>query len=358
MSDMPDTADDSVPTTATTLYAALKTLFVEPMHPEQSGWCIEPILPKDMQLSGAGSAWFGTENSALFRIDHIMGRPIFYAESQIDEAATILDSASEILQEFEARLGIALEPVSLVSHLPNDADAFVVRCGEMGAETMIGLAFAPGTDHLAHLQVRIAQLPQVRETTLCKSTVILACPAIDVDAAAALDVGDMLLLGDYAPARIVPDPVNGVAAWNSINDGAGMPDGVVSFAGLGFTAGAVPDIPANSGFQITPMLCIPDVAFLYGPLSRLQAGDVLQLPPLSQGTSIRLMLGDSVIANGQITQSGQICAFIIDALAHHAQDHAAADMGKDGDNDPETELESVDMTTESADTSSPNWQAG
>ncbi len=364
MSDVPDTImGDHQEVAAMPLLSALKILFAEPGAPDQASWRVEPASHGDVPSQASGSAWFGATNGLLFRIEKIAGNPVFYTDSQISEAAAILDDAAMILQACEARLGYALEPQSLSAALPDGYEAYAITYGDDGSETRIGLAFAPDVDHAAHAQAQVAQLPHMRTSTPCRSTLILACPALDVDAAAALGVGDMLLLNDFAPARIVPDALDGIAAWNSINDGTGLPDGVVSFAGLSFTAGAVPEAPVAGGFLITPMLCIPDVVFPYGVLLRLQAGDVLQLPPLSSVGPVRLMLGDSVIAHGSVSQSVQACGFIIDTMAQSAQDHPAGnpDTANPDENPVEAEADHnamADMADAISGTSSPIRQAG
>jgi hypothetical protein len=187
---------------------------------------------------------------------------------------------------------------------------------------------------------------------------LLVGNALSVDEAAALGVGDMLLLSDQVAARIIP------AELDTMPLDPALLDGVAMLSTHQFVAGAIPAAPPENVFAITPMLCVTDINFAFGQLTGLQQGQGINLPPLSQRSNVQLMLGENTVASGTIIINANACAFLIDALASAASDadQNSQSGGSDSDDsdfyDSGAQENPIPDGNSDTETSSPIRQAG
>jgi hypothetical protein len=297
------------------ILSALRILCADAVSDDQSGWrvsawpsaacpCASFVLPSGLHV-------------ALAAID---GTPTILSADQVPEAAALLDRADALCTELELRLGMVFEPQALVDTAPENALFFALSRGPADAETRLFLAFPEyaASALIQDLQQHTQTLPAVRAATPIACAFLLMGPPLELDAAADLAVGDMILLPDQMPCRIIPRAGNidqGGNAVPNIGETIGDIDGSYALSAGQFQAGSVTQDSQAAGFSIQPAFFIDGIAIPFAQLVAAQSAAPLIAPSALFPDRIDLMLGDQIMAQGKFILGQGAAAFLLTANA-------------------------------------------
>ncbi len=265
-----------------------------------------------------GNGWYRCASGLDFRIDRIDGTPRHLAAQDLPAAAAALDAADPVLRQLSARLGLAFEPDSMAEAAGEGAVTLsLADAAPEDAAHRVTIAITPGTPAAAQIAAAWAALPEALQAAQTPCALLLAGPALRMEDVAGLEPGDLLLLPAIVAARINPLAPDGATAGPF---DAAMLDGALDLArGLFYAAAPVPDAKAAvGGFVVSPVLLVPDIAVATQGLARLQPGTALALPALAGTGQVRMLVGETVVAEGQLGQGPGGLVFLVDEAKHAA----------------------------------------
>lgn len=296
------------------MMAVLNMLFRDALSENQPGWRVSAVPYRE----GAGGS-FVLASGLHVAITAVDGTPIILTSHQVPEAAALLDRADALCAELEVRLGTAFEPQALVDAIPPGTLQIAISRGLADTETRIDFAFPQDVASALYkdLQRHAQSLPAVRASTPISCAMMLMGPPLDIDAAAELAVGDMILLPDHMPCRIIPmqmGAATGPDAVPDITNFLGEIDGSYSLSSGQFQAGSVTQDEGAGGFAIRPAFFIDRILVPFSQLIAAQSSEPLITASSLFPEKIDVMLGDQVMAHGKFILGQGSAAFLITAM--------------------------------------------
>jgi flagellar motor switch/type III secretory pathway protein FliN len=283
--------------------------------------------------------WLVTDAGLMLHFVRIAGQAAVIHADRLDTVATAIDACEGMLCAIETQLGVAIEPVALVAEPP--ADALIISLSSVSADHLVQLAFPNDIAGLTTISEAYAALAPTWSHVPVAYELCMMGPTLPVIDAAAIDAGDMLIIGSQSVAARIIWPLEGERA-----DGVPVSEVNRSVSILGrfnmvsgdFTASDPVSInqdmnvmtntssasqDANNaapGFAVPLSIRLPIRMASVGDLSSMRVGTTFSIGPVTQGLAVSLMVADREIAAGELVQVGDQFAVLID----HKPDLSAA----------------------------------
>ncbi len=276
--------------------------------------------------------WFVSDANSAFAVA-VDG--IVVSAADLDLACDALDAAEPLLQQSEALLGVALDPLDLKPKAQIMADfstALVARIDSPA--TTLWIALHPDAGHIAQWQAKADSLPVDPATVPIPVMVTLTAARLTPEQAAGMAPGDLLLLARHMPAMLAAvsqdkaDPVGGRFDCQSgaFSAGAVFDDGDADMQDDDLEPSG-----AAAAFAVPVTLRLPGHSIDAATLAALGPGYVLPLSPLVQGLQVDLLVGGRRIARGEIVELGDNFAVHIDERITQAGAKAAPEPAMEDD---------------------------
>jgi flagellar motor switch/type III secretory pathway protein FliN len=286
---------------------------------------------------GSG-AWLVTEAGPMLQFVRVNGQPAFIHADRLDSVAASIDLSDALLTALEAQLGLAIEPIAVIEAPPADALIFAVKTRT--TDDCLHLAFAADFAEPAAMRAAFDALAPIWSQVPVAYELCLTGPMLPVIDAAAIDAGDMLIIGNRAVAARIVWPLEGDRADGrapsevnrsvSITGRFDMTSGEFVASdpvSINQDIGAMTSSDTNTqsasgntpGFAVPLSIRLPIRMASVGDLSSMRVGTTFMIGPVTQGVPVSLMVADREIAAGELVQVGDQFAILID----HKPDLAA-----------------------------------
>jgi flagellar motor switch/type III secretory pathway protein FliN len=269
----------------------------------------ETGLSLGTRLIGSGreshhSEWLNCGQEVFLHISIAGSHPHVFRENRLTEMVAALDAADPILSEIEARTGLVLDPAKAVSALPKNSLVFEVS--SFVPQNLVYLALSP--DFVAPvalhtifgaLEIDWSEIPVAYE-------IQMSGPSLVVEVAAAIESGDLILIGGMAAAARLIWPANATPEMTQIQSTSGSYD---MFSGQ-FIANDKGDTMALSatngatGFSVPLSIRLPNRMTSAAELSGMKPGTTINIGAVTQGLPVSILVGDQEIARGELVQVG------------------------------------------------------
>jgi hypothetical protein len=246
----------------------------------------------------AGHGWFETSTGAYFQIVRANAADIVLDTNRIDDAVAALDAVDALLNGIEQQLGLVLEPIAM-GHAPTtDQPAFHIKTEQHHITLSVPLA----TIDLRLLQNRAKVIAPAAQHMPCIYEVGLIAAHLDIDEAADLATGDMLIMAMPAKAQLM---------WPS-----GICGGTVDLTNATFTPfgpdGEFMSTDRTGGFSVPITITLPPQTTSLAALAALKPGTTLALAPITNGLQVVLTVAGRSFATGELVQVGDQFAVMIE----------------------------------------------
>lgn len=235
-----------------------------------------------------------------------------FCENRLAEIVDALDAAEPILSELERRSGIVLDPVGMVSVLPDNTIVFEVA--SLDHKHLIHLALASDFAVPPSLQMMFDTLETDWSKVPVAFEVQVYGPALDVETAATIEGGDLVLIGGQAAATRLIWPAE-AAQTEKIFGRYNMFSGefIANGTGEAMEPGAADGAngKGSGGFSVPISIRLPNRMASASELSTMEAGTIFNIGAVTQGLPVSLLVGEQEIARGELVQVGDQFAVMI-----------------------------------------------
>lgn len=235
---------------------------------------------------GGGGLWLGSGSDAPpFSLRSAAGKPCLWHAERTAEIAADMDSADPLLSRVEQASGWRFEPREVLAEAP--ARTLLISDGDSAIEIGLNPAAAPPPALVA------AAAAAPREPSLAvERRLVLRVGGVNVDEAASLAPGDLL---------IVPDCAN--ATLGDVAASLDLASGRLSASRWSEPAGS---------FALSVEVELPKVSLSDEAMDRLSQGEELPLGLLPEGLGVTLGAGGHSLGTGTLIRFGQRLAVRID----------------------------------------------
>jgi hypothetical protein len=277
--------------------------------------------------------WFSTASGVFVQLCKVEGQPVLLDPSRIEASVAALDMVDPVLDVLEARLGIVLEPVDLVTcdAVPPVGLRFTVSAegdDRVGALHEVILAGTIDAFNPQHMAAQSDANPIDPHAMPCIFQIALTLAGLSVDDAAGIDQGDLLLLEKRASARVIwPLSQDKNVAASRVSGWFDFENNCFKCAILG--EDRMNDADRQSGFSVPVTISLPAQTTSMATLSALQPGASLPLGTIAEGLMVDISVGGRAIARGELVQIGDRFAVHIETRIDmdDAIDDNSADVG-------------------------------
>lgn len=271
--------------------------------------------------------WARCSEDILVHIDLIDSQAQIFSENRLNELVQAFDAADPILSEIESTTGFILDPIEMITAVP--ADHAIIEISRTNAVDRILIAFPYEIEHRREIAALAENLPDNLSHVPVSCSLMIRGPKLDLDHAADISVGDLLLFGGAS--------VSAAVMWQIDNESQSSVDGSYDFESGQFVGGAhvggthtvslfpqgSPDatIAGNSNaFPVRLTACISGFTLTAGDLAATQTGSVLHLGKLLPGTNVTLSFGESELCYGELVQIADHFAVSVDQMKQYSDD--------------------------------------
>jgi len=248
---------------------------------------------------GGSALWLSGDDAPLFRLVRAGGRDCLWHADRIADIAGDLDAAQPLLDAVEGVTGWRFEPAAARDLAPDHIIALD------DGETCLEIA-ADGVEAPGLLIARASGAPPRGDIARPTSFVLLPAP-IEVSAAAALEAGDLVLIGSPLPARL--------------SHGSGAEFAFDLAMGALSTAAREESV---SPFGVAIELKLPPLMVAPDALDSARRGEAVRLGSVREGTQVALALGADRTGSAQLVRLGTAWAARIESLVNSSAEGLAA----------------------------------
>jgi predicted RecA/RadA family phage recombinase len=259
------------------------------------------------------SNWVMCAHGVLLHIAIASGAPQIFRENRLSEMVGALDAAEPILSEIEARTGLILDPAEAVSVLRENTLIFEVASADR--QHLIHLAIPPDFVAPASLKTMFDALETDWTNVPVAFEIQVLGSSLDVEAAAAIAVGDLIFIGGMVAAARLIWPLESAQAQRIVGrydlfGGQFIANGT----GGAMDAGAENVMDGNTpvGFLVPISIRLPNRTASASELSAMRPGTTFNIGAVTQGLSVSILVSDQEIARGELVQVGDQFAVMIE----------------------------------------------
>jgi flagellar motor switch/type III secretory pathway protein FliN len=287
-----------------------------------SGETTDSHMPLVSCLSGSQSGdWVNCGEGLFLRIGVAGGCPYVFRENRLAEMVNALDAAEPILSEIEHRCGFALDPAEAVSALPEHS--LIIQVSSVDGQHLIHLALSP--DFLAPpafhtmfdgLKIDWSNVPVA-------FGIQISGPLLSVEIAAAIETGDLILIGGMASAVRLIWPAE-ITQQRKVTGIYNMFNGQFTANEKGSTMEPGAENSANANlpleFSVPISIQLPNRMTSAAELSQMRPGTTLNIGAVAQGLPVSILVGNQEIARGELVQVGDQFAVLVEQkIVHNEQ---------------------------------------
>jgi flagellar motor switch/type III secretory pathway protein FliN len=262
--------------------------------------------------------WVNCGEGLFLHIGVAGGNPYVFRENRLVEMVNALDAAEPILSEIERRCGLALDPAEAVSALPENS--LIIQVSSVNGQHLINLALSP--DFLAPpaLHTMFDGLKIDWSNVPVAFGIQISGPSLSVEIAAAIEKGDLILIGGMASAVRLIWPAE-LAQQQKMTGIYNMFSGQFTANGKGSTMESSAENGANAnsplGFSVPISIRLPNRMTSAAELSQMRPGTTLNIGAVLQGLPVSILVGDQEIARGELVQVGDQFAVMVEQKVVH-----------------------------------------
>jgi hypothetical protein len=254
------------------------------------------------------TGWFSTRSEASFCIIKVHAKAVVLDPSRVEAAAAALDAIDPVLDQLEAVLGIALEPLDLLTAPITDAILIEIACRDgQDVRHVLQLAAKPSTLNLAHMNAARSTARAALRDAPCPFTITATAADLSIDDASDLACGDLLIIGSRASTRLQwpaqsadGDQQHSNSGWLDLTTG-------LYLEGDNMSAN-----PGRGGFAVPVTIALPPKTTSVEVLANLKPGATLPLGPITAGLIVDVQVGGRALARGELVQIGDQFAVLIE----------------------------------------------
>jgi Type III flagellar switch regulator (C-ring) FliN C-term len=244
------------------------------------------------------TGWFGTDSGASFHIALADGQSVMLDASRVDSSVSALDAVDSLLDVIETGLGVILEPVSFSRDADPDTPLFQIST----PEHQILLSLPIASLDIAYLIERAKAISPAATHMPCICELSIVGAYLDIDDAAGLATGDLIILATPAKAQLI---------WAS-----GVSTGIVDLTTATFAPhrpdGETMSAERSGGFNVPITITLPKQTTSAASLAGLKPGSTLALAPITNGLQVTLAVAGRSFASGELVQVGDQFAVLIE----------------------------------------------
>ncbi len=265
------------------------------------------LVTEASSLPPPTNPWFDTALGIKIHIASTNGARAVYAHDRLDDIVAALDAVDPLLSVVERCIGLSLEPIGLVDAIADeDIQLSVALYMNKAACETIDVAIPLSSLNADFLAAAKPVGTPILGDTPCVANMIVRAADLSIDEAAALDIGDLILLGLRSPGRL---------EWSG-----GASDGAFDFGTSVFSAGPnsgddMNDDPGRSdgGFSVPISIRLPSRTLSMETLAGLKPGATLPLGPITNGLGVEILVGGRALAKGELVQVGAQFAVLVES---------------------------------------------
>lgn len=291
----------------------------------------EMRVPLSAQLASSArdlpQIWARCSQDILVHIDLIDTKSQIFSENRLDDLVECFDAADPILSEIESTTGFVLDPLEMINVVPTNHA--IIEISRLNAVDRILIAFPHEIERRREVAALAETLPGNLSHVSVFCSLMIKGPNLDVDGAADISVGDLLLFGGASVSAAVMSQIG--------NELQSVVDGSYDFASGQFIGGAHgggphtvslspqgssdSNVTGNSAaFPVRLTACISGFTVASGDLAATQTGSVLHLGKLLPGTNVTLSFGDSELCYGEWVQIADHFAVLVNKMKQYSED--------------------------------------
>jgi Type III flagellar switch regulator (C-ring) FliN C-term len=256
------------------------------------------------------------------------GRPQFFREDRLSEMVDALDMAEPLLSEIEARTGLTLDPTEVVSIIPEDS--IIIEVSSVDNSHVAYLALSPNFTPPIAVKFMFESLGTDWSKVPVAFEIYISGPSLNLEDAAAIDTGDLILIGGSAVgARLIwpaeSNPTEKIVGRYDMFSGEFKVNG----ASITMEPGTEYVVDRNSSvtFSVPISIQMPNQMTNVFELSSMERGKTLNIGALTQGLPVSLLVADQEVAQGELVQLSDQFAVMIEYKISHSK--AKAQLSED-----------------------------